>query len=191
MHLLSVILPRKDQRSQLNSPLLPSLNPLTSVPVLLNLPRGPTRLHGGNETCYLDPIPPHLVMACLPTLSPLISTIINSFLTNNLCESCQSGFRSHHSAQTALLLSSDAGNLNILILLYLRKAFFNHSILLSRLETIFNITGTALSSLKPYLYDRYQSISDNNCKSPSAHLPQGVQFSAPSSSSSWSNNPSP
>ncbi|KAK7922255.1 hypothetical protein WMY93_009157 [Mugilogobius chulae] len=94
-----------------------------------------------------------------------------------------SGFRSHHSTKTALLrvtndilLSSDTGNLNILILLDLTAAFdtINHSILLSRLQTIYNITGTALSWFTSYLTDRHQFIHINNCKSDSARLTQGV-----------------
>ncbi|KAB5528772.1 hypothetical protein PHYPO_G00144010 [Pangasianodon hypophthalmus] len=180
------------------------------------------------STCSLDPIPSTLVKACLPALSPLITSLINSSLstgsvpsalklaaitpilkksgldpnipnnyrpisnlpflskliertvasqlkshltTNNLFECFQSGFRSHHSTETALLrvtndllLSSDSGNLNILILLDLTAAFdtINHSILLSRLQTTFNIT------------DRNQFIHINHCKSPSAPLTQGV-----------------
>ncbi|KAK7881569.1 hypothetical protein WMY93_029978 [Mugilogobius chulae] len=75
-----------------------------------------------------------------------------------------------------ILISSDTGNLNILILLDLTAAFdtINHSILLSRLQTIYNITGTALSWFTSYLTDRHQFIHIDNCKSDSALLTQGV-----------------
>ncbi|KAK5884206.1 hypothetical protein CesoFtcFv8_018051 [Champsocephalus esox] len=124
----------------------------------------------------------------LPFLSKVLERVVASQLKhhlsdNNLYETFQSGFRSNHSTETALLkitndllLSSNAGNLNILILLDLSAAFdtINHSILLTRLETTFNITGTALSWFTSYLSDRNQFIYINNCKSPTAPLPQGV-----------------
>ncbi|RCU35043.1 hypothetical protein DVA76_18360, partial [Acinetobacter baumannii] len=75
-----------------------------------------------------------------------------------------------------LLLSSDSGHLNILILLDFTAAFdtINHNILLSRLESSLNITGTALSWLKSYLTNRKQFININNCTSSTTSLSQGV-----------------
>ncbi|XP_037630417.1 mitochondrial uncoupling protein 2-like isoform X2 [Sebastes umbrosus] len=73
-------------------------------------------------------------------------------------------------------LWKDSGHLNILILLDLTAAFdtINHTILLSRLESSLNITGTALSLLKSYLTNRQQFININNCTSSPAPLSQGV-----------------
>jgi len=88
-----------------------------------------------------------------------------------------------HSTETALLkvtndilLSSDSGSLSILILLDLTAAFdtINHSILITRLQSLIGITGTALSWLKSYLSGRKQLISNNNCKSLIASVTRGV-----------------
>ncbi|XP_010773018.1 RNA-directed DNA polymerase from mobile element jockey-like [Notothenia coriiceps] len=197
-----------------------------------------TLMAGMNSTCTLDPIPSKLFRECLPPISQLITTIINSSLcsgsvppslklaavtpilktpgltpdimsnfqpisnlpflskllkrgvasqlkshlsSNNLFEPFQSGFRIKHSTETALLritndllLSSDSGNLNILILLDLTAAFdtINHTILLSHLESSLNITDTALSWLKSPVH--HQFIHINNCTSSTAPLSQGV-----------------
>ncbi|XP_049450826.1 uncharacterized protein LOC125900093 [Epinephelus fuscoguttatus] len=101
----------------------------------------------------------------LPFLSKILERTVASQLrthltSNNLFECFQSGFRSKHSTETALLkitndllLSSDSGHLNILILLDLTAAFetINHSILLSRLKSSAHITGTALTWIRSYL----------------------------------------
>uniref|UniRef100_UPI0037E8D203 uncharacterized protein n=1 Tax=Semicossyphus pulcher TaxID=241346 RepID=UPI0037E8D203 len=123
----------------------------------------------------------------LPFLSKILEHTVASKLThldsNQLYEPFQSGFRSHHSTETAvikvtnnLLLASDTHSLNILILLDLSAAFdtINHSILLNRLESSLSITGTALSWLKSYLSNRHQFISINNSYSNIAPLSQGV-----------------
>uniref|UniRef100_A0A8P4G516 Reverse transcriptase domain-containing protein n=1 Tax=Dicentrarchus labrax TaxID=13489 RepID=A0A8P4G516_DICLA len=124
----------------------------------------------------------------LPFLSKILERIVATQLKTHLCsnelfEPFQSGFRSQHSTETALLkvtndilLSADSGHLTILILLDLTAAFdtINHTILLSRLESSLSITGTALSWLKSYLTDRQQFIHINNCTSSTAPLSQGV-----------------
>uniref|UniRef100_A0A3B1IDG0 Reverse transcriptase domain-containing protein n=1 Tax=Astyanax mexicanus TaxID=7994 RepID=A0A3B1IDG0_ASTMX len=103
-------------------------------------------------------------------------------LSNNLYETFQSGFRTHHSTETALLkvtndllLSSDSGSLTILLLLDLSAAFdtVNHSILLNRLESI-GITNTALSWFKSYLSDRFHYITINQHKSHTTPVLHGV-----------------
>ena len=222
-----------------SNPPRPPSHPLTSFSPITDSVLSSTVTSMKSSTCALDPIPSSLVKACLPTLTPLITNIINSSLStgivppalklaaitpilkkpgldpdtpnnyrpisnltflskilekvvaaqlkshldsNNLYEPFQSGFRSKHSTETALLkitndilLSADSGHLTILILLDLSAAFdtINHSILLTRLQHI-GITGTALSWFKSYLSDRHQYISINNCKSSTAPVTHGV-----------------
>ncbi|XP_068597914.1 uncharacterized protein [Brachionichthys hirsutus] len=124
----------------------------------------------------------------LPFLSKILERVIAAQLqthlnSNSLFEPFQSGFRPNHSTETALikvtndlLLSSDSGHLSILILLDLTAAFdtISHSILLSRLKTTLNITGSALSWLQSYLTNRQQFIHINHCSSSTAPLLQGV-----------------
>uniref|UniRef100_A0A3Q3EBB5 Reverse transcriptase domain-containing protein n=1 Tax=Labrus bergylta TaxID=56723 RepID=A0A3Q3EBB5_9LABR len=73
---------------------------------------------------------------------------------SSLFEVFQSGFRVHHSTETALvrvtndlLLASDRGLLSVLVLLDLSAASdtIDHRILLYRLEHLLGITGTALN----------------------------------------------
>lgn len=72
---------------------------------------------------------------------------------NNIFDSFQSGSRSQHSTETALvkvtndlLLSVDSGNCTALVLLDLRAAFdtVDHGILLDRLSQWAGIRGTVL-----------------------------------------------
>ena len=59
-----------------------------------------------------------------------------------------------------LLLSSDQGNVSLLVLLALIEAFdmIDHSILLGRLENLVGVTEAALSWFKSYVTDRYQFV---------------------------------
>uniref|UniRef100_A0A671YR52 Reverse transcriptase domain-containing protein n=1 Tax=Sparus aurata TaxID=8175 RepID=A0A671YR52_SPAAU len=221
-------------------PAAPTTPPLSQFTLVSPLELLPIVSNMKSSTSVLDPIPSSIIKLCLPAISPLIVTIINSSLTSGfvpqtlklaavtpilknpaldpdtisdfrpisnlpflskilervvaaqikthlhsheLYEPFQSGFRPQHSTETALLkitndllLSADSGHLNILILLDLTAAFdtINHSILLSRLQTSLNITGSALSWLKSYLTDRHQFIHINNCSSSTVPLPQGV-----------------
>ncbi|KAF4081262.1 hypothetical protein AMELA_G00159430 [Ameiurus melas] len=80
---------------------------------------------------------------------------------NNLLDTKQSGFKSNHSMETALLSVTEALRLaratsrsSILILLDLSAAFdtMNHQILRSTLSNL-GITGTALRWVESYLSD--------------------------------------
>uniref|UniRef100_A0A8C5B5M7 Reverse transcriptase domain-containing protein n=1 Tax=Gadus morhua TaxID=8049 RepID=A0A8C5B5M7_GADMO len=118
-------------------------------------------------------------------LKRAVATQLNQYLLSNinLYETFQSGFRTHHSTETALLkvtndllLSSDSGSFTILLLLLDLSAAFdtvNHSILLSCLQSI-GITDSALSWFTFYLSERFQYISINNHKSHTIPVSHGV-----------------
>ncbi len=108
---------------------------------------------------------------------------VTAFLTqNNLLDSNQSGFRSGHSTETALLsvvenlrLARTASKSSLLILLDLSAAFdtVNHQILLStRLRK--GISGTAFQWFDSYLSDRSFKVSWRGEVSKSQHLATGV-----------------
>ena len=117
------------------------------------------------------------------TLERVVFNQISSFLTqNNLLDNNQSGFKSGHSTETALLsviealkLARAASKSSVLILLDLSAAFdtVNHQILLSILKTK-GISGTALQWFKSYLSGRSFRVSWRSEVSKSQHLPTGV-----------------
>uniref|UniRef100_A0A8C1PKN9 Reverse transcriptase domain-containing protein n=1 Tax=Cyprinus carpio TaxID=7962 RepID=A0A8C1PKN9_CYPCA len=101
---------------------------------------------------------------------------------NNLLDSNQSGFKSGHSTDTALLLVTEALRLaraasksSVLILLNLSAAFdtVNHQILLSTLRKM-GISGTALLWFKSYLSDISFRVSWRDEVSKSQFLATGV-----------------
>uniref|UniRef100_A0A3Q2NWF9 Reverse transcriptase domain-containing protein n=1 Tax=Fundulus heteroclitus TaxID=8078 RepID=A0A3Q2NWF9_FUNHE len=103
--------------------------------------------------------------------------------SNDLLEEFQSGFRAHHSTETALvkvtndiLMASDNGLVSILVLLDLSAAFdtVDHNILLQRLEHIVGIKGKALGWFKSYLSDRFQFVHVNNKSSSNSRVTCGV-----------------
>ncbi len=101
----------------------------------------------------------------LPFLSKILEQtvafqLLSHLSSNDLFEPLQSGFRKLHSTETALvkvtndlLMASDSGRLSILILLDLSAAFdtIDHSILITRLETVFGVSDSALKWFKSYL----------------------------------------
>ena len=89
-------------------------------------------------------------------------------LTKDNFNSLQSAYRPHHSTETALLFSlnniyqsADSSQPTLLVSLDLSAAFdtIDHSTLLSRLETSFGVSGSALSWLSSYLSNRTQTSS--------------------------------
>ena len=123
---------------------------------------------------------------------PFISKILERTVANQLCEHLeknslfeefQSGFRVHHSTETALvkvtndlLIASDNGLVSILVLLDLSAAFdtIDHKLLLQRLEQSIGIKGTALDWFKSYLSDRFQFVHVNNDSSEHSKVNHGV-----------------
>ena len=103
--------------------------------------------------------------------------------SNNLFKSCQSGFRILHSTETALtkiindlLINSDSNTCSLLIQLDLTAAFDTivHPILLNRMSTLLNITGTALSWFTSYLSNRTQCVSHQGSISEKSIIKYGV-----------------
>ncbi|KAG1960363.1 hypothetical protein F2P79_006255 [Pimephales promelas] len=160
-------------------------------------------------TSKQDPMPTALVKACLPTLGPILVIIINTSLSSgvvptsfktaascgfptqpsyataqhNLYEPFHSGFKTHHSTETALikitndlLMAADFGHVSILILLDLSAAFdtVSHSILLTCLSELIGLTGTVYSWFKSYLTNRQQYTTLMGICSESAPVLRGV-----------------
>ena len=127
----------------------------------------------------------------LPFLSKILEKAVAKQLCdflhgNNLFEAFQSGFRAHHSTETALvkvtndlLTASDNNLLSVLVLLDLSAAFdtIDHHILLQRLEHLVGIEGAALNWFESYLSDRFQFVNVNDTSSlrekVSCGVPQG------------------
>ncbi len=117
-------------------------------------------------------------------LEKVASSQLYSFLEkNDICEDFQSGFRSSHNTETALirvthdlLLSSDRGYISLLVLLDLSAAFdtIDHNILLNRLENSVGISGSALAWFKSYLSDRHQFTAGNEEISYRSQVQYGV-----------------
>uniref|UniRef100_A0A8C1X0H3 Reverse transcriptase domain-containing protein n=1 Tax=Cyprinus carpio TaxID=7962 RepID=A0A8C1X0H3_CYPCA len=125
------------------------------------------------------------------SLLPFIAKTLERVMFNQLCmflvqnnplDSNQSGFKSSHSTETALLsvtealrLARAASKSSLLILLDLSAAFdtVNHQILLSTLRKM-GISGTALLWFKSYLSDRSFRVSWRGEVSNSQLLGTGV-----------------
>lgn len=124
----------------------------------------------------------------LPFLSKILEKVVANQLCdflniNSLLEDFQSGFRVHHSTETALvkitndlLIASDKGLVSVLVLLDLSAAFdtINHEILICRLEKLIGIKGTALSWFKSYLSNRSQFVHVNEKSSRHTEVKYGV-----------------
>ena len=128
----------------------------------------------------------------LPFLSKVLEKAVAKQLcdflhNNNLFETFQSGFRAHHSTETALvkvtndiLIAMNDGLLSVLVLLDLSAAFdtIDHHILLKRLEHLVGIKGAALGWFKSYLSDRSQFVNVNSTSS----LHEKVKYGVPQGS---------
>ena len=117
-------------------------------------------------------------------MEKVVHAQLKSFLDeHDVLEVFQSGFKTLHSTESALLrvfndilLANDSGDHVILVLLDLTAAFdtVDHNTLVARLRHLVGIFGTALEWLRSYLADRSMSVSLGTSKSSSAPLPYGV-----------------
>ncbi len=145
------------------------INPLLKKPTL-------------NPTLLGKYRPVSLLLFIAKTLERVVFNQVTAFLTqNNLLDSNQSGFRSGHSTETALLsvvedlrLARTASKSSLLILRDLSAAFdtVNHQILLSTLLRK-GISGTTLQWFDSYLSDRSFKVPWRGEVSKSQHLATG------------------
>ena len=124
----------------------------------------------------------------LPFISKVMEKVVLSQLQpfldlNEISEPLQSGFKTLHSTETALLkvtndllLTLDSGENAILVLLDLSAAFdtVDHNTLLTRLEQWVGIKGTALDWFSSYLKHRTFSVSISQFFSSTAPVSYGV-----------------
>ena len=121
-------------------------------------------------------------------LERVVAARLTNYMTiNHLHEPMQSAYRACHSTETALvrvqndiLRTLDQGGAAILVLLDLSAAFdtIDHSILLSRMESVLGVKGSALHWFKSYLLGRKQRIKINDDFSEN----QEIQWSVPQGS---------
>uniref|UniRef100_A0A3Q2WWY2 Reverse transcriptase domain-containing protein n=1 Tax=Haplochromis burtoni TaxID=8153 RepID=A0A3Q2WWY2_HAPBU len=124
----------------------------------------------------------------LPFLSKVLEKVVYLQLqahldSNMISEKIQSGFKSLHSTETALLrifndilLTMDSGSPAALLLLDLSAAFdtVDHNILLSRLESHAGLKGSALQWFRSYLTERFFYVNMGPHNSELAPLKYGV-----------------
>ncbi|CAB3979672.1 Hypothetical predicted protein [Paramuricea clavata] len=113
-----------------------------------------------------------------------VSGQLNNYLVeNDLHEQYQSAYKAFHSTETALvkitndiLLSLDRGEHVFLLLLDLSAAFdtVSHSLLLSRMEKRFGISGIVLKWFESYLSNRSQFVNINGTRSATHDVNIGV-----------------
>ena len=124
----------------------------------------------------------------LPFMSKIVEKCVQLQLVkhldvNGLHAPHQSGYRENHSCETAtltvyndLLCVSDVETKVILLLLDLSAAFdtVNHSILLTKLENNFGLTGTTLKWFTSYLEGRSFTVTVNQARSKECFFRIGV-----------------
>ena len=126
-------------------------------------------------------------ISILPVLSKVLEKHVHESLseflhTYNLLHKTQSGFRTQHSCETALvnmidlwMNAIDSGKMVGVVLVDFKKAFdlVDHQILIDKLK-IYGIKDEALSWFNTYLTNRKQQVAINNCKSDFKQISYGV-----------------
>ncbi len=155
--------------------LLKELSPVAEEP-LLNII---------NSSLSLGHVPNPFKLGVIKPLikKPQLEQLCSFLQKNYLCEEFQSGFRPHHSTETALvkitndlLLASDQGCISLLVLIDLSAAFdtIDHDILIDRLQNYMGIQGQALRWFRSYLSDRYHFVYLNGESSQLSPVKYGV-----------------
>ena len=118
-------------------------------------------------------------ISILPILSKVLEKQVSECLLhylneNNLLHKTQSGFKSHHSCETALtrhmidswLNAIDSGQMIGVVLVHFKKAFdlVDHNILLTKLQC-YGIKDETIAWFNSYLTDRRQQVKVNDIKS--------------------------
>ena len=102
---------------------------------------------------------------------------------NSLLPKFQSGFRRHHSTESALLRvlsdifsATDKGEVSLLALLDVNAAFdtVDHSILLDRLSISYGISGSAFDWMQSFIVSRTQTVHYGGSVSRRAQLRSGI-----------------
>lgn len=117
-------------------------------------------------------------------LEKLVFRQLNDYLNfNSTLEKFQSGFRLHHSTETALVkvvndlrMNMDDNKLTILVLLDLSAAFdtVDHDILINRLQNCVGLSGSVLDWFRTYLSGRAFSVSLGEHSSANTSITCGV-----------------
>jgi hypothetical protein len=125
------------------------------------------------------------------SILPILSKILERHVSNNvkyylnkhsLTHETQSGFRSHHSCETALtailddwINAVDENKITGTVFLDLSKAFdmIDHEILIEKLA-IYKFNSPAIQWFKSYLHGRTQQVSISNTFSESQPITRGV-----------------
>lgn len=124
----------------------------------------------------------------LPFIAKIVEKVVFNQLSNflnssGLFDKFQSGFRPHHSTETALIrvlndirLNTDSGRVSVLVLLDLSAAFdtVDHSIMLNRLETWAGLSGTVLDWFRSYLEERSYFVTIGSNQSDQVAMTCGV-----------------
>ena len=126
-------------------------------------------------------------ISVIPVVAKIFERLVHNqlygyLLEHNILSNCQSGFRTRHSTETALLEATDhwyygidKGNVNAVLFLDLKKAFdtVDHKILVSKLK-LYGFHESSLKWLISYLEYRQQKCCINNEISSSKTLNCGV-----------------
>ena len=126
-------------------------------------------------------------ISILPVLSKVLEKHVHESLSDflheyNLLHKTQSGFRTQHSCETALVNTIDSwlnaldnGKMVGVVLVDFKKAFdlVDHQILINKLK-VYGIKDDALSWFDTYLVNRKQQVAINDCKSDFKKITYGV-----------------